>query len=194
MYDGLQPFLIGLCYRGLRTFVTNPRYLKYHRMNGRVALVASALASLLAWRVSPYALYGTQIVYIPWNALWCVATYKTYAHARAKEFAAHRLWANVLVQTAFLFVTSRVFIIIGLALGIPPKVCCCNCVFGSASDLGNLVLLPPPPPCPTNALCNEHTSGLSEAAFRITVTIHSLRRQNRTFVCTELRTGQQQDK
>lgn len=127
-------FLFGAFFQkeSVQKVAQNEKYLKYHRIVGRVAVACSMISSIAAWRVSPYALHGTWMVYIPWNAFWNLASFNTFWFAWKRDFARHRLWANVLVHTAFLFVTSRLFLVFGAITGAPMKLVYVAAVYGAA--------------------------------------------------------------
>lgn len=127
-------FMFGAFFQkeSVQKVAQNPRFLKYHRIIGRITVACSMISSIAAWRVSLNALHGTWMVYIPWNAFWNVASFKTFWYAWKKDFSRHRLWANVLVHTAFLFVTSRLFIVFGAITGAPMKLVYVAAVYSAA--------------------------------------------------------------
>lgn len=127
-------FLFGSFFQkeSVQQVAKNPKYLVLHRWVGRVSVSASLIASIFAWRVTPHALYGTQLVYVPWNIFWNYASFQTFRTAWVGDFGRHRLWANVLVHTAFLFVTSRLFLVLGVIVGANMKLVYVVSVNGAA--------------------------------------------------------------
>ena len=59
------------------------------------------------------------MVFAPWSALWLLASVMTLLRARQQDWASHRAWANLLSQSAWLFMTGRLALTLCRALELP---------------------------------------------------------------------------
>ena len=92
---------------------------RVHRLLGRFAVATGALAAISALLLSPGALAGTWVVFAPWSALWLLASVMTLLRARQRDWASHRAWANLLSQSAWVFMTGRLALTLCRALELP---------------------------------------------------------------------------
>jgi hypothetical protein len=91
----------------------------YHRAVGRVAVLSGVMASSSALLLSPGALAGTAVVFAPWSMLWLLSCVMTWRKAIVGDWASHRAWANLLSQSALLFITGRVALMLCMAAELP---------------------------------------------------------------------------
>mmetsp|Transcript_22399 Transcript_22399/g.42054 ORF Transcript_22399/g.42054 Transcript_22399/m.42054 type:complete len:167 (-) Transcript_22399:200-700(-) len=100
----IQQWMLAWC-------AMDARRRRVHKMLGYVVVTCAIISSSSSILMSNKALHGAGAFFGPWSVLWLIAATATLFYALRREFKAHKLWADLLTQSATLFISGRCVIL-----------------------------------------------------------------------------------